>query len=74
MSAPGGPPERTGRHLARYDVPVPRTRAPKPVPIDDDLLDAWADYERANARANRAYDNDTRGEAHQPNQPRRSHR
>lgn len=50
MSAPGGPPDRTGRHLARYDVPVPRTRAPKPVPIDLDALDEFnAGVERAKA-------------------------
>lgn len=69
MSAPGGPPARTGRHLARYDVPVPRTRAPKPVPID---LEALAEFNAGTAKARAAYYHDTRGEAHQPNPPDRS--
>lgn len=54
MSAPGGPPERTGRILARWQTgDVPYTRPPKPVPID---LDAWARYEAANRKANREYE------------------
>lgn len=56
MSAPGGPPARTGRILAAYAAAdIPRTRPPKPVPIDDALLDAWADCEAANQRARDAY-------------------
>jgi len=56
VSAPGGPPARTGRILASWQTDVPRTRPPRPVRVDDELLKAWADYEAANQRANDEYE------------------
>lgn len=72
MTAPGGPPARTGRILADWGPhDIPRTRPPKPVPID---LEALAEFNAGTAKARAAYYYDTRGEAHQPNPPKREHR
>lgn len=53
MSTPGGPPARTGRILADWGPrDIPRTRPPKPVPID---LDALAEFDAGVERARAAY-------------------
>lgn len=53
MSAPGGPPARTGRILADWGPrDIPRTRPPKPVPIDQAVLD---EFNEGVTRAKAAY-------------------
>ena len=53
MSNPGGPPARTGRILADWGPrDIPRTRPPKPVPID---VDALAEFNAGVERAKAAY-------------------